>query len=189
MVLVYTKMANLITEKQKAAVRSDYLVRLSSIALFVPVSILGFFLLAYVVPYYISLNKKDMKIAEQFDAVLAAENKENTGENVSSIVFETADKMKALELYSGSNFIPSDYFNKIIENKNKNINITKLAFGVVNKTEKNFLVSGIARNRDGLVTFIEDLKIKGGFSGVELPISDFANDSDILFTLSIKLAL
>ncbi len=130
-----------------------------------------------------------MKVAEQFDAVLTAENKENVGENVSKIVLETVDKMKALELYAKNNFIPSVYFNKIIENKNKNIVINKLSFGYLKKSEKQFFVSGVAKNRDGLVSFIEDLKIKAGFSNIESPISDFANDENIPFTLNIKLVI
>jgi hypothetical protein len=182
-------MANLITEKQKRAVRIDYLTRLFSVSMFVPASLLGFFLLAYIVPYYISVNKKDMRVAEQFDSILSAENKENIGENVSQIVIQTLDKMKVLETYQKNSFIPSVYFNKIIENKNNNIEITRLSLGDISLKEKIFLISGFAHDRDSLVSFIEDLKTKAGFTSVDMPISDFALDSNIPFTLNVKLTI
>ncbi|MEI8059420.1 MAG: hypothetical protein WCG67_04605, partial [Ferruginibacter sp.] len=54
-------MANLITEKQKKALKLDYRIRLCAVILFM-ICLLGFFILAYVVPYYVSLDKKDLKV-------------------------------------------------------------------------------------------------------------------------------
>lgn len=178
-------MANLITEKQKRSVKLEYIVRLCTVSLFVPTTLLGFFLLAYIVPYYVSVSNKDLKVAEQFKAVIEAENKENVGDSVSQIILQVGDQMKALEYYNKDNFIPSVYLNRIIESKNKNIRLTKLSFNLNSKNERQFLVSGIASNRDGLVSFIEDLKTKAGFANVDSPVSSFANDVDIPFSLNI----
>jgi hypothetical protein len=54
-------MANLITKKERKNVRADYLIRLFSVFLFIS-SLLGIFFLAYVIPYYISLRGKDLKV-------------------------------------------------------------------------------------------------------------------------------
>jgi hypothetical protein len=81
------------------------------------------------------------------------------------------------------------YFNKIIENKNNNIEITRLSLGDISLKEKIFLISGFAHDRDSLVSFIEDLKTKAGFTSVDMPISDFALDSNIPFTLNVKLTI
>jgi|GEM_PF-1200505 len=181
-------MANLITEKQKKIVKMDYLIRLSSVSLII-LSILGLFLLAYVIPYYISLSKKDQAVAEQFKNVINIENKENVGESASKIANQTSDEMKAVEFYNKNNFIPSVYFNKIIQNKNSSIIITKLSFTLVRKGQGQFLVSGLAKNREGLVTFIDDLKAKADFPNVESPVSDFAIDKDIPFTLNMSVTI
>jgi hypothetical protein len=150
-------------------------------------SLLGVFLLAYVIPYYISVNKKDIVVANQFKASIGAENKENVGESASKAVSQTLDEMKAVELfYNNKDIIPSVYFNKIIANKNTNIQITELSFAVLTGGQGQFFISGISKNREGLIAFIEDLKFKAGFVSVESPISDFAKDSDIPFTLNIK---
>jgi hypothetical protein len=182
-------MANLITEKQKKAIKTEYIIRASSVSLLIPISLLGLFLLAYIVPYYVSVNKKDLWVAEQFKNVINVENKENVGESMTRIVSQTLDELKAVELYNKNNFIPSVYFNKIIENKNSNIKITKLSYNLVRQGQGQFFVSGISKNRDGLVSFIDDLKSKAGFYSVESPVSDFAKDSDIPFTLNIKTAI
>ncbi len=181
-------MANLITEKQKKANKVDYLIRLFSVSLLVA-SLLGIFFLAYVVPYYISVSKKDLTVAEQLKSVINSENKENVGESVSQIVSQTRDELKAVDTYTINSVFPSSYFSKIIANKNANISITKLSFNTVNTKEVLFLVSGISKNREGLVSFIDDLKFKAGFANVESPVSDFAKDSNISFTLNIKTAI
>lgn len=179
-------MANLITEKQKKEIKTDYYIRLFSVSLLIPISLLGIFLLAYVIPYYLSLDKKDAWVAERFTAVINAENKENTGESVTKIVNRTIDEMKAVEFYGVDKPIPSGYFSKVIDSKNAGISITKLSFMPVKKDQIQLFVSGLAKNREGLVTFIEDLKIKGGFASVESPVSDLAKNNDIFFTLNIK---
>jgi len=182
-------MANLITEKQKKAVKNEYIIRASSVSLLIPISLLGLFLLAYVIPYYLSVREKDLWVAEQFKTVINVENKENTGESMTRAVSQTLDELKAVENYSKGTFIPSTYFNKIIENKNSNIKITKLSFSLLRQGQGQFFVTGVSKNREGLVSFIEDLKSKAEFYSVDSPVSDFAKDSDIPFTLNIKNAI
>ena len=181
-------MANLITEKQKNTIRVDYIIRLFSVSLFL-ISLLGIFLLAYIIPYYIAVGKKDLKVSDQFTSVIDVENKENVGQSVTQIVNQTLDEMKAAELYSKNSITPSTYFNRIIQNKNSSIQISRLSFNVIKKGQWQFFVNGVSKNREGLVVFIEDLKSKAGFTSVESPISDFAKNSDIPFTLNIKINL
>jgi hypothetical protein len=181
-------MANLITEKQKKFLRIDYLIRFYSVSLLI-LSLLGAFFLAYVIPYYISVINKDLQVAEQFKTVINAENKENTGESVSRVVSQTLDEMKTVELYSKEVAIPSSYFKQIIESKNSSIQLNKLSFNLIDKSQGQLLVSGVSKNREGLVVFIEDLKSKEGITSVESPVSNFAKDSDISFTLNIKMTI
>jgi hypothetical protein len=115
--------------------------------------------------------------------------KEIVQTDVTKIANETLDEMKSIEIYSKAGIVPSIYFNKITSSKNPSIKITKLSFSLIKQGQGEFVVSGVSKNRDGLVSFIEDLKTKVGFTSVESPVSDFAKDSDISFTLTIKLTL
>ena len=179
-------MANLITEKQKKALKLDYRIRLCAVILFM-ICLLGFFILAYVVPYYVSLDKKDLKVAEQFKSVIGVENKENIGESASQVVARTVEELKVVGLYYQKSTSPSVYFSKVIQNKNSSVRIMSLSFNLGLDGQSKLLVGGIAQSREGLVSFIEDLKVKAGFASVESPISDFAKDRDISFTLNIKI--
>ncbi len=182
-------MANLITEKQKKVIKTEYWVRLFSVFLIIPTALLGLFLLAYVVPYYLSVNKKDLAVAEQFKSVIIAENKENVGESVSRAINQTTEQLKAVELYTKVNLNPSLYFDKIIANKNANIQITKLSFNFIKDNQAQLSVSGVAKNREGLVSFIDNLKAQANFATVDSPVSDFAKESDISFTINIKTSI
>jgi len=176
-------MSNLITEKQKKKLTNDYLIRLLTVALFLA-SLLGVFLLAYVIPYYISVNKKNLKVSEQFEGAITLENKENVGESVTKIVSETVEKMKVIELYE-KKFYPSNYFTKILNNKDNSISINKLSFSILKNNQISFLVSGISKDREGLVAFVDRLKSQPDFESVDFPISDLAQDHNINFTLNI----
>ena len=178
-------MANLITEKQKKKVRWEYQLRLISASL-VLISLLGLFLLAYVIPYYISVSKKDLVVADKFQSVISVENKENVGESVSRIVNRTLDEMAVAETYSQKSDQASNGFIKIINSQNDNIQVSRLSFSLINKDQAQFLISGVSKNRDGLVSFVEALKSEAGFASVESPISDFAKDTNIPFTVNIK---
>jgi hypothetical protein len=177
-------MANLITEKQKKQIKTDYQIRLLSVILLM-ISLLGLFFLAYVIPYFIEISKKDIKVSEQFEDFIAIENKENMDESILNLMNKTHYQLKAAELYGQNNLNPSLYFQEIIKSEKADIKLTKLSFKFVNQTEGQFLVSGISQNRISLVNFIDDLRLIEGFVSVDSPISDFAKETDIAFTLNI----
>jgi len=181
-------MANLITEKQKKNIRTDYILRLCAVSLFVG-SLLGVFFLAYVLPYCLSVSKKEVKVQELFGQIINAENKENIGESVSRAILQTTEQLKAVELFSKKPIWPSAIFERVLLGKNQSIKITKLSFTVLEKNQGLITVSGVANDREGLVVFIDDLKIKSGFADVNTPVSDFAKDKDISFILNIKTSI
>jgi hypothetical protein len=181
-------MANLITEKQKKVVFEEYLIRLWAVVLSL-VCLAGIFLLAYMIPYYFSLLRNDLIISEQLKSVISTENKENVGESVGRVANRLNDQMKAVEVYLSKPLSPSLSFAKVLENKSPNVSVNRLGFKMLNSKEVQIFVSGVAQNRQALVGFISDLKSKGGFASVESPVSDFAKDSNISFTVTIKTSI
>ena len=105
------------------------------------------------------------------------------------MVSQTLEEMKVLELYNQNQTPASIYFGKIIANKNSDIQITGLSFSSPSAGRVQLLVSGVSKNRDGLVTFVNALKAQAGFADVPSPISNLAKDSDISFTLNIGVNL
>ena len=47
-------------------------------------------------------------------------------------------------------------------------------------------IQGVAATRDDLVAFEDRMKADAGFSGVTIPPSDFAPDSNLPFSLSVS---
>lgn len=176
-------MANLITEKQKKSIKIDYLIRFITVFLFL-ISLLGAFLLAYTIPYYMSVRAKDFRVAEQFENFIISENKENVGENFLQIVGQINDKLKIMDFFYRP-YSPSGYFTKILEKKNSSINITQLSFNESSEKELLLLIGGLSKSREALVSFIDELKTINDFSNINYPISDFAEDKNIHFTLNI----
>ena len=181
-------MANLITEKLKKVVYEEYLTRMWAVVISL-VCLAGIFLLAYMIPYYFSLLRNDVIISEQLKSVISTENKENVGESVGRVANRLNDQMKAVEVYLDKPLSPSLSFAKVLENKSPNVSVSRLGFKTLSPKEVQIFVSGVAQNRQALVGFISDLKSKGGFASVESPVSDFAKDSNISFTVTIKTSI
>lgn len=181
-------MSNLITKKQKKIIQYEYYCRLFSTILIL-ISVLGLFILAYTIPYYIYVKNSYLETIKSFEAPIAAENNENFGESMSQIVKRTLDEMRVIELYINKNVNPSLYLSNIIEQKNNYIKINKLSFSFIKSDEGQVVVSGLSENREGLVKFIDDLNSLENFTNVNSPVSDFAKDSNIPFTLNIKIKI
>lgn len=181
-------MANLITKKQKVAVKIDYVLRLFSLSLLM-CSLLGVFFLAYILLYSFSISDKDITVSEQFNAMNAEINNDSVRIGVLRVANQVIDELTAVEKYVKNNFEPSRYFSKIIESKNINIQISRLTFVSSVDGKRQFLVGGVSKNREGLVDFIESLKAQSGFLSVETPVSDFAKDDNFPFTLNVNIAI
>jgi hypothetical protein len=179
-------MANLITTQQKKNIKKDYNIRLLTTIFFL-IFILGLFVLAYVAPYYFYVKHSYLMIINQFEKIIIPENNENIGESMSRIVNRTVEETKVVTFYTQNTLKPSEYLEKIVMSLNPNIKISRLVFGSNKNKEFQFLVSGLSSNREGLVVFIDDLKKEDSFLKVESPVSDFAKDNNIDFTLNIIL--
>lgn len=181
-------MANLVTKKQKVFLKKEYIIRIISVILFM-LALLGVFMLAYVLPYYFSLSQKILFVDNQLNSAIATENKENIGESVLRIVNRTNSELRMVDFYKNNKLVVSDIFLQIIDSKNSSIQLNRLAFTKGNQTEKHFIVVGTAKNRAGLVAFVDSLKSQTNFLAVDSPISDFARESDISFTISITVQI
>jgi hypothetical protein len=177
-------MANLISDKQKKIVRGEYIIRLATMSFFM-LSVFGLFVLAYVLPYYFSLVRNDTVVSKQLETVINTENKENTGQSVQRIVMRTLDQVKLVEFYSKNTSTATDLFSKVIADKNDSIQLSRLSWSAQGSGREVIVVSGLAKSRSGLVDFIETLKTDKSFTEVESPISDFARESNIPFTINI----
>ena len=94
------------------------------------------------------------------------------------------EKQKILKPTSKSDF-PYEYFIKIIDLKPQGISIKNLSW---RRDQKGRVITimGNASSRNTLIEFEKTLDNSGSFSNAVLPVSNFARDKDIEFTLTVS---
>lgn len=178
-------MANLITENQKKIIKSEYYFRLSGLVLFV-FSLLGVFILIYITLYYFYISKNDDLVGEQIKTAIDIENRENVGENFLGIISRTLDEQKVVDFYQENSLKISSILKIVVDQKGQDISLRRLVIDSKNKASQRLVISGLAKNRQNLVDFVEKLKVVEIFTSVESPISGLAKDSDINFTVNVN---
>ncbi len=177
-------MANLITEKQLKVVNQEYAIRLVTTGLAM-IAVLGVFFLSYVAPYYVIVSQQEQVVSKQFDEMIKLEERETKGQSISKMISQANDLMAIL---SANLKQPSrlDLINKVIDLKSSKIHLNRFNF-ISTRDGSRLVLNGVSDNRDALVDFISALKSSNRFESVESPISDFAKNLDIPFTVNLKI--
>lgn len=92
---------------------------------------------------------------------------------------------KAIALAPDSAISVTNIFNKISADKPDGILIK--GFSYVSDNILAVTVTATADKRDDILEFVDRVRLRRGFSEVDVPVSNFAKDSDISFTMSLKI--
>lgn len=79
------------------------------------------------------------------------------------------------------------YLNIVFLNKSKPISIDDVSYIDTNEKNAVLTINGSSATREALLSFVKNLQTSGAFSAVDLPISNYAKDKDLDF--SIKLTI
>ena len=176
-------MHNLLPFEEKKKIRTAYRFRLGVVAISAIVLIMGINLVLLIPSYMLALSKHDLvakevadletqqsslKEAKEFDVQIKLVNKKIDN------FLESGEKVSRL--------VPSEVLTKIMGVKGAMIKIQNITYDSSGKQER-LVLSGKANNRDGLASFVEDLKKTQIFTSVELPISSYVKSVDIDFSV------
>lgn len=75
---------------------------------------------------------------------------------------------------------------KIFETKPNTIKLTEIHFGNRPPAQATIFLKGIAANRESLTNFGRLMEARTEFSKVDLPVSNFAREKDIVFSMTIE---
>lgn len=177
-------MFNLIPHIIKQRILQDYRARR------VIVILAGFVLLVCVLFVFISpsfgyLFFEEKNVIAEAEAIKKSDQFKKADEVLKAIK-ETNEELRVLstEIRSAQ---PTPAIEQIIKAKNQFIHITEIQYKVVHATSSLVTIGGKADRRDALKKFVVDLEGVPGFLDVFLPVSNFAKDKDIDFTVSIKM--
>ncbi len=175
-------MLELLTEKEKDKMRHEYVLRrgvviLSALILVLVIGIVGF------LPAYILSNVRENEASEWVRIINSLSLKKNEIEFQTQLL-ETKRRLTALSPKLDVDR-PSNFIKKTLDQKISGVRVINLSWVKTNK-KTDLSVSGVASNRQALVTFRDQLDSSGYFSGVTLPISDLAKDKNINFQIKFS---
>lgn len=176
-------MFELLPDKQKRALKRDYFFRLI-IVILVSVSALSVVSIVFLLPSYFLSVVREKAVSQEFD--LAVKSKSALKEQELQAGIKKSKEMLKLLKSGESKILIRDLILKIIEKKNTGIAIGGFSVNLSKNNKYEILMTGTARKRDNLKMFAENLRAGKEFSGVDLPISNFAKIADIDFSIMLK---
>ena len=177
-------MINVLPVLEKKVLRKEYWMRFSTIILNL-ILVVGFVATLLLLPSYFLSKDKEQIVERQLEAF----NKENPDlaiNNVDKTIKDINSKLEMLNSNMTSFQVNEKVLNNILKSRTPGITFSQILF---NKREGGFIleVHGIAENRDALRNFKTELDSNPNFSSVDLPISNFLEKADLVFTISISL--
>lgn len=174
-------MVNLLPEPQRRAHYIHYYLRLfSTLFLMWTVVVAGgsIFLLP---SYFLSRDESDSakKYLEAAEGKAGIQSKQQVGKEVSQF----ADEVKALKLY-GREPLAAKIFSTFETHLSKEIVIKAVALSFGDEEIGKITLTGVAKTRTALLSFAESVREESLFTGVSVPVSQLAGDTNLPFSLS-----
>jgi hypothetical protein len=175
-------MFNVLPENLKAEIIKEYRIRLAVLCA-AAIFCCEIFMLATFLPVAIFSVFQERMLRTEVSSLGASQITIDT-----NAVFAELEKVnKTLDILGSQMYRPPilGVLNEILKRRGTDINLNHFSF----KTNNDSMViniSGHAKNRESLVSFVKNLKQSEVFSSVDLPISDLAGSSDISFAITAK---
>jgi hypothetical protein len=180
-------MFKLLTEEHGQKVEHEYYVRriiavLGSLIMVLVLSIIG------LLPSYLLSENRQLEV-EDHVATLSGEGLMGDEDYLKGWLDKTNQR---LDVMAPSLDVdrPSNFVTEVLDRKTDGIRITGFSWSkesqvkVKVKGRTSLSVAGIAENRQALILFRDSVDISEKFSDIILPISDLAQDKDIVFQIT-----
>ena len=180
-------MFNLLLESEKKTLQTEYKLRLV-ISVFTAIALLALTsILLLLPPYTLSVSKENL--AEKKLSELRVENAKKQDSKLLATI-KDADRKISLLAAAPTQELQSKILGEVLKEKTDSIKIKNLLYARASGdgTGNGFTIkiSGIARDRVSLLEFSRRLTGNSRFARVNLPVSNFAKDEDISFTIEIQ---
>ncbi|MDQ3077076.1 MAG: hypothetical protein M3Q63_03455 [bacterium] len=175
-------MINLLPDSEKNIIRTEYRLRIIAVV-FVGIFITALVTIVFLLPSYILVVFKN-KTSEQLM------NKTPTTEIDQEDFVSRLKNAKILALIlkpSPTVVTMTDVVGIVNKYKTSNIAISSISYRKDNNVSPSIDIIGIAKTRQSLVGFTQLLQKEEQISTVDLPVSSFAKDTDIPFSIAIKI--
>jgi hypothetical protein len=176
---------NLLPKTEKEDLKKGLKLRLAVVALFLLTASFGVGFIMFLPSYFLASGYFSKSVAS--DYFLEPKNSDLINKTL-NLPGEIDSKLIFFQSNIGD-VSTADYFSKIVDNLPKGVQLNSVSFSknqnYNDKTGTVILVSGMAIDRDSLVSFSTLLKESGLFSSVEVPVSSLTKDKNLPFSINI----
>lgn len=177
-------MFNLIPDSVKEKILKDYQERRVVVWL-CAFLLLSIMIVIFLLPTYVHVFSEEKNIRADVEVVKNSLQLKKADDVVGTIK-ATNELLKALSP-AKSQIRTSEILEKALGVKNAAIHITDIEYMETKTSSSTVLLKGIADKRESLREFVTALEGTKGFAKVELPVSNFAKDKNIDFSINITL--
>ncbi len=178
-------MFNLLPDNLKNSIKKDYNLRRLIVVLlfliFIQISFMVFLFPIWLSSYY--KEKEYITMRDEMNSNLSVLNIASTTSNIKTLNNNLAIMDKVLSYPKIVH-----YLNVVFLNKSKSILIDDISYVDTNEKSATLTVEGKSVTREALLTFVKNLQTSGAFSSVDLPISNYAKDKDLDFSIKLTIA-
>jgi len=107
-------------------------------------------------------------------------------QNTSTSISELNKKLNTLDKVF-ENLSAVSILENIIIQKNDTIRINEITYSSTQNNDSSIILRGIADDREALLSFVKNLESSGLFEKVNVPISNFAKNKNIDFSISLSI--
>ncbi len=176
-------MTNLLPQTEQVVIKKEYKYRravVAALVLVVAIAVSAGFLF----PSLILSNIK-LKIVSGAAESARISNEKQIKENASSFLIEETKGKIALLKTQGPESSVVDIIESITKDKSSDIRIKEISYEKGHGLDGRIVISGLSKNRESLTGFLNQMREAGVFKSVDLPVSNFAKDKDISFSMQI----
>lgn len=175
-------MFNLIPDNLKADIIREYAGR-RLIVWFAGFTLLCVSLFVFLLPTYIYVFFEEKNLLSQSE-LLKDSAQFKKADDVVKVITETNEQLRVVASVPYTT-TPISALEKVITAKNPPIRIADIEYSQSPNGSSTISVRGVAGTRDSLRQFVASLEAVDVFTAATLPVSNFAKDKDIEFSISV----
>ena len=177
-------MFNLLPESIKNEIRKEYNFR-RMVTVFIFLIFIGATMLVFVFPSWIVSVYKEKQINLQAQETNQAESVAKI-KAVSAEINKINAELKTIDTaLEYKKVLP--ILNTILSKRPSAILVNEITYDSKGPTSAVVLLEGVSATRGSLLTFVKSLEDSNSFKSVDLPISNFAKDKNIFFSLTLTI--
>jgi len=177
-------MLHLLSNQQKTKVIKEYRMRLIVVIcwLIVFISLAG---IAMLIPSYLTAIGKVNTIKDenlQKENSIQALKAQNFTDKIKQVDFNLSALNVSVNILS-----PREAYDKILSSLPVGVIVNRYTYNLIDDDTASISIDGSAPDREKLVEVQNQLKLNPEFSGIDIPITNFAKKKDLAFSLKFNL--